>query len=134
MLRIVNLHGWARWIASTTTDAFLFINFQGWLTIDLCRSNCSNWATGHNRRPLTNICHQIVVNLWRLGVLNVDRNIALTTAIDLTAGRRDMNPVGHVAVSELINQFIHHRLHDSRCVSTGNITVQPALGMRNHRH
>ena len=75
-----------------------------------------------------------MIDLWRLGMLDIDGDITLATTIDLTAGRRDMNPVGHVAVSELINQFIHHRLHDSRCISTGNITVQPALSMGNHRH
>jgi hypothetical protein len=73
-----------------------------------------------------------MIDARRLGVLHVDGNITLTATVDLAAGGGDVHPVGHVAVFELIDEFIHHRLDHSRGIGARNVTVQPTLGMGNH--
>ena len=65
-------------------------------------------------------------------MLHNNRDISLTAAIDFAAGGRQFNAVRHFAVDELFIQVIHQRFHHTRCIGTGNIAVQPALGMRNH--
>ena len=74
-----------------------------------------------------------MIDLGRLGMLDIDRDIALSPAVDLAAGGGHVDPVGHVAVLELVNEFVHHRLDHPGCIRTGDITVQPSLGMGNHR-
>ena len=67
-------------------------------------------------------------------MLHVDGDISLTAAVNLAAGSGDMNPVRHVTVFELVNEFIHHGFDYARRISTGYVTVQPALSVRDHRH
>ena len=75
-----------------------------------------------------------MINLGWLGMLHVDGDISLTAAVNLAAGSGDVDPVGHVTVSKLINEFIHHSLDHTRRIGARYITVQPALSVRDHRH
>jgi hypothetical protein len=68
------------------------------------------------------------------GVLHVDGDIGLATAVYLAAGSGDVHPVGHVAVLKLVNEFIHHGLDHAGSVSARDIAVQPALGVGDHGH
>ena len=40
-----------------------------------------------------------------------------------------MHAVRHIPRSELANQFVHHGFYNTGSVSTGNVTVQPTLGV-----
>ncbi len=51
-----------------------------------------------------------MIDLGWLGVLYVNRNIALATAVDLTARCGDVHTVWHATVFELLDELIHHRL------------------------
>ena len=110
VLRIVDLHRRARRIAGAAADTFFLINLKSGLAVYLRRPDGRHRAARYDRRALTHICHEIVVNLGRLGVLDINRDISLTAAIDLAARGRDVHPVRHIAVFELIDQFIHHCL------------------------
>ena len=85
VLWVVNLHRRTWGVARTTADALLLIHLKRWLSIDLCRSNGRYGAAGHNRGSLTNISNEVMIDLWRFGVLNIYRNITLSAAINLTA-------------------------------------------------
>ena len=43
-----------------------------------------------------------------------------------------MNTVRHVFLSEFVIQLIHQGLNHTRGISTRNVAVQPALGVRDH--
>ena len=80
------------------------------------------------------IGYQVMVDLRRLGVLHVDGDVALAAAVDLAAGGGDMYTVGHLFLDELVVQFIHQSLHNTRGVGAGDVAVQPALGVGQHGH
>jgi len=42
--------------------------------------------------------------------------------------------IRHVPVFELVDQLVHHGLDHAGGVGAGDVAVQPALGVRNHRH
>ena len=73
-----------------------------------------------------------MIDFGWLGMLDVDRDITLAAAIDLTTGSRDVDPIRHVPGFEFFDEFVHHRLDHTGGVGTGNIAMQPPLGMRNH--
>ena len=85
VLRIVDLHWRARRIAGAAADTFFLINLKSRLTVYLCWPDGRHRAARYHRRALTDICHEIVVNLGQLGVLHINRDISLTAAIDLAA-------------------------------------------------
>ena len=66
------------------------------------------------------------------GVLNINRYIALTTAVNLTTRGSNMHTIRHFIAGELANQFIHHGFYNPRRIGSGDVTVQPALRVRNH--
>ena len=68
-----------------------------------------------------------MIDLGWFGVLDVDRDVTLTTAVDLAARGGDMDTVGHIPALKFVDQFIHHRLDDARSIGARDITVQPAL-------
>lgn len=45
-----------------------------------------------------------------------------------------MHAVGHAAVTELVDELVHHRLHHAGGVGAGDIAVQPALSVGDHGH
>jgi hypothetical protein len=69
-----------------------------------------------------------------LRVLHVDRNITLATTVDLATGRCHAYPIRHFFLGEFRVQFIHQRLDDARGIGARYVTVQPSLGVGNHRH
>ena len=71
-----------------------------------------------------------MIDLGWFGVLDVDRDVTLTTAVDLAARGGDMDTVGHIPALKFVDQFIHHRLDDARSIGARDITVQPALCVR----
>ena len=75
-----------------------------------------------------------MVDLGRLGVLHVDGDVALAAAIDLAAGGGDAHAIGHLLLDELLMHHVHQALHHAGGVGAGNVAMQPALGVRDHRH
>ena len=130
----VDLHRRAGRVAGAAAHALLLVHFQRRLAIDQRRADGRHGAAGDNSRTLADIGHQIMIDARRLGVLHVDGDIALTAAVDLAARGRDAHAVRHLFVDELVIHLIHQRLHDAGSVRAGNVAMQPALGMRNHRH
>jgi len=129
MLGIVDLHRWTRGIAGPAADAFFLIDLQTRLSVDHGRANCRNRTTGNHGWTLAYIGNQRMVNLGWPSMMAIDGDVTLSSAIDLTAGGGDVHPIWHPAMLELVNQLIHHRLDDTRCIGTGNIAMQPSLGM-----
>ena len=75
-----------------------------------------------------------MIDLGWLGMLHVDGDITLTATVDLAARGGEMHAVGHGFVDELFVQLVHQGLDHTRGVSTRDVAMQPALGMRNHGH
>jgi hypothetical protein len=73
-----------------------------------------------------------MVNLWWLGMLNVNGYITLTTAVNLAARSGNMDAVWHVGLPKLVDKFIHHGFNYPRGIGAWDITMEPALGMRDH--
>ena len=84
-----------------------FHRLERGFAVDHRRADSRYRATRHNRRPFADIGNEIVVDFGWLGILYVDGNIALATAIDLATRRCHAYPVWHFFLDELAVQFIH---------------------------
>jgi hypothetical protein len=67
-------------------------------------------------------------------VLDDDGDVGLAAAVDFAAGGREAHAVGHLFVLEVIEEGVHHRLDHAGSVGAGDVAVQPALGVGNHRN
>ena len=130
----IDLHRRARRITGAAAHAFLLVDFERGHAIDHSRPDRRHRTTRDDRRALANLGDEIVIDLRRLGVLHIDRDIALPAAVDLAAGCRDAHAVRHFLMRELVVHHVHQALHDARCVGARNVAMQPALRVRDHRH
>ena len=65
-----------------------------------------------------------MINFRWLGVLNVDRDITLTTTVDLAAGSGQPHSVGHFFLHELVIEIVHHGLDDTGGVDGRGVTFR----------
>ncbi len=130
----VDLHRRAGRVAGATGHAFLLVDLERGLAVDHRGANGRDRAAGHDGRALANVGDEIVVDARRLGVLHVHRDVALAATVDLAARGGDPHAVGHLFLDELTVEHVHQRFHHAGSVGAGNVAVQPALGVRDHRH
>ena len=119
----IDLHRRAGRIAGATAHTFLLVDFERRLAVDHGGTDGGNRTARDDGGPLADVRHEIVIDLRRLGVLDVDRDIPLTAAVDLAAGGRDVHAVRHLRVFELVDELVHHRLHDARRVGARDVPM-----------
>src|SRR3989338_6159137 len=85
ILRVIDLHRRTGWIARTAAHALGLIDFQGRFAIHHGRAYRRHRTTRHDRRTLAYVGDQIVIDHRRLGMLNDDRDVSLSAAVDFTA-------------------------------------------------
>ena len=130
----VDLHRRAGRVTGAAAHALLLVDLERGFAVDQRRPDRGDRATRDDRRPFAHFRDQIVIDLRRLGVLHVDRDVALSAAIDLAARGGDLHPARHLLADELVVHHIHQALDDAGGVGAGNVAMQPALGVRDHRH
>jgi len=124
-------HGRAHGVAVAAEHAALVSHCHGFHVIHLGRLDGRGGTSGDGQRDLADFAHPFVLDEGRLAVHPEDGDVGAVhgAAHVETAGQGDSHLSRHPHTTEVIVEFIQHRLDDTGGVDGRGVTVDPALGV-----